>query len=145
MGVFATRSPFRPNPVGLSCEKLETIKKIPGSGCVLIVSGADLMEGSPIYDIKPYLSFTDSHPDAINGFAEETYKEEPVDVEFPEELLKRIPEEKREALIHTLSLDPRPGYLRRGEEPYGFTYAGMDIRFRVTNGILKVFDVLIDY
>lgn len=142
MGVFATRSPFRPNPIGLSCVKLEKIEKKNGYGNVLVVLGADLMDGTPIYDIKPYLSFTDSRPEAVNGFAEETYLTEPLPVRFPNELLERVPVEKRETLIKTLSLDPRPGYLVNGEEPYGFTYSGLDIRFRVVDGVLTVFDVV---
>lgn len=145
MGVFATRSPFRPNPLGLSSVRLVTIEKRPQLGNVIIVSGADLMDGTPIYDIKPYLSFTDSHLEAVNGFAQQTYNEETLPVDFPAELLNRIPEAKREALIHTLSLDPRPGYLRDGEEPYGFTYAGMDIRFRLSGGRIVVFDVVEDF
>jgi len=144
MGVFATRSPFRPNPLGLSSVKLVSAEKKQGIGTVLNVAGADLMDGTPIYDIKPYLSFTDSHPEAVNGFAEKTYVEQAAEVVFPEKLLKLIPEEKREALVRTLSLDPRPGYLKNGNEPYGFPYAGMDIRFRMEEGKLTVFDVLSD-
>ncbi len=141
MGVFATRSPFRPNPLGLSSVKLMRIEKRPNLGTVLVVSGADLMDASPIYDIKPYLSFTDSHPDARNGFAEE-HKEDRLPVEFPPELLSRIPEEKRPALLASLSLDPRPGYLTGRTDPYGFPYAGKDVRFYVADGAVKVFDVV---
>ena len=141
MGVFATRSPFRPNPLGLSSVKLVRLEKRAGLGTVLVVSGADLMDGSPIYDIKPYLSFTDSHPDAQNGFAED-HVEERLPVEFPAELLERIPEEKRPALLASLSLDPRPGYLSGRSDPYGFPYAGKDVRFYVEDGVVKVFDVV---
>ena len=135
------RSPFRPNPLGLSSVKLVRLEKRAGLGTVLVVSGADLMDGSPIYDIKPYLSFTDSHPDAQNGFAED-HVEERLPVEFPAELLDRIPEEKRPALLASLSLDPRPGYLTGRSDPYGFPYAGKDVRFYVEDGVVKVFDVV---
>ena len=141
MGVFATRSPFRPNPLGLSSVELLRMEKRPGLGTVLVVAGADLMDGSPIYDIKPYLSFTDSHPEAKNGFAAD-HVEERLPVEFPPELLDRIPEEKRPALLAALSLDPRPGYLTGRSDPYGFPYAGKDVRFFVENGVVKVFDVV---
>ena len=141
MGVFATRSPFRPNPIGLSSVELLRMEKRPGLGTVLVVSGADLMDGSPIYDIKPYLSFTDSHPDARNGFAAD-HVEERLPVEFPSELLARIPAEKRPALLDALALDPRPGYLTGRSDPYGFGYAGKDVRFFVEDGVVKVFDVV---
>ena len=116
MGVFATRSPFRPNPLGLSSVQLLRLEKRPNLGTVLVVSGADLMDGSPIYDIKPYLSFTDSHPDARNGFAAD-HAAERLPVEFPPELLDRIPEEKRAALLSSLALDPRPGISRAAATP----------------------------
>ena len=141
MGVFATRSPFRPNPIGLSSVEFLRLEKRPNLGTVLVVSGADLMDGSPIYDIKPYLSFTDSHPEARNGFAAD-HVEERLPVEFPEELLERIPPEKRPALLAALALDPRPGYLAGRSDPYGFGYAGKDVRFYVADGIVKVFDVV---
>ena len=141
MGVFATRSPFRPNPIGLSSVKLLRMEKRAGLGTVLVVAGADLMDGTPIYDIKPYLSFTDSHPEAKNGFAAD-HAAERLPVEFPPELLVRIPEEKRSALLASLSLDPRPGYLTDRSDPYGFPYAGKDVRFFVEDGVVKVFDVV---
>ena len=141
MGVFATRSPFRPNPIGLSSVKLVRLQKRANLGTVLVVAGTDLMDGSPIYDIKPYLSFTDSHPDAKNGFAED-HADERLPVEFPSELLARIPQEKRAALLASLSLDPRPGYLTGRSDPYGFAYAGKDVRFFVADGVVKVFDVV---
>ena len=141
-GVFATRSPFRPNPLGLSSVRLVRLEKRPNLGTVLVVAGADLMDGSPIYDVKPYLSFTDSHPEAKNGFAAD-HADERLPVEFPEELLCRIPEEKRPALLASLSLDPRPGYLAGRRDPYGFAYAGVDVRFFVEDGVVKVFDVVI--
>ncbi len=140
MGVFATRSPFRPNPIGLSSVKLERIEKRPNLGTVLIVSGADLMDGTPIYDIKPYLSFTDSHPDAKNGFAGEKL-DYSLKVEFPDDLLSVIPAAKREALIESLSQDPRPAYLTEPDMPFGFEYAGFDVRFKVKDGILRVYEI----
>ena len=141
MGVFATRSPFRPNPLGLSSVKLVRLEKRAGLGTVVVVSGVHPLDGHPTYDIKPYLSFTDSHPDAQNGFAED-HVEERLPVEFPAELLDRIPEEKRPALLASLSLDPRPGYLTGRSDPYGFPYAGKDVRFYVEDGVVKVFDVV---
>ena len=141
MGVFATRSPFRPNPLGLSSVKLVRTEKQPGLGTVLVVAGADLMDGSPIYDIKPYLSFTDSHPDARDGFAADHVAER-LPVEFPPELLARIPDDKRPALLASLALDPRPGYLTGRSDPYGFPYAGKDVRFYVADGAVHVFDVV---
>ncbi len=141
MGVFATRSPFRPNPIGLSSVGLVRMEKRPNLGTVLVVTGADLMDGTPIYDVKPYLSFTDSHPKARNGFAE-AHLDERLPVDFPPELLARIPEEKRPALLAALALDPRPGYLTGRGDPYGFPYAGKDVRFYVEDGTVKVFDVV---
>ncbi|MBE5784321.1 MAG: tRNA (N6-threonylcarbamoyladenosine(37)-N6)-methyltransferase TrmO [Clostridiales bacterium] len=137
MGVFATRSPFRPNPIGLSSVKLLRTETRPNLGTVLIVSGADLMDGTPIYDIKPYLTFTDSHPEAEDGFAGEKYAYS-LEVEFPEEWLSMIPEEKREALKASLAQDPRPAYRDDPEERYGFEFAGFDVRFRVKEGVLTV-------
>lgn len=139
MGVFATRSPYRPNPIGLSSVKLEGIEKRPNLGTVLIVSGADLMDGTPIYDIKPYLSFTDSHPEAKDGFAGEKL-EKNLQVAFPEELLIALPADKREALLSALSQDPRPAYQQDGEQ-YGFEFSGFDVRFSVDGDTLTVFDV----
>lgn len=141
MGVFATRSPFRPNPIGLSSVELLAIEKRPGQGCVLLVGGADLMDGSPIFDIKPYLPFTDSHPEAKGGFAD-AYREDRVQVHCPEALLERLPAEKRRPLLESLALDPRPAYLEGKDCPYGFAYAGFDVRFYVKDGLLTVFDIL---
>ena len=141
MGVFAARSPFRPNPLGLSSVRLIGMEARAGYGTVLHIAGGDLMDGTPIYDIKPYLSFTDSHIDAKNGFAEEK-QAYALAVRFDETLLFRVPEEKREALIESLKQDPRPAYLRDRELPYGFGYAGLDVRFIVKDGVLTVFDVL---
>ena len=140
MGVFATRSPFRPNPIGLSSVKLLGMEAKEGMGTVLYVSGADLMDGTPIYDIKPYLSFTDSHPDAKDGFAGERY-DYALDVDFPEQWLAVIPQDKREALIGSLKQDPRPAYHDDPETPYGFEFAGFDVRFKVRGDVLSVFEV----
>lgn len=139
MGVFATRSPYRPNPIGLSSVKLVSMENRPGLGHVLTVEGADLMDGTPIYDIKPYLSFTDSHPEAKDGFAGEKL-EKNLHVAFPEELLIALPADKREALLSALSQDPRPAYQQDGEQ-YGFEFSGFDVRFSVDGDTLTVFDV----
>jgi len=140
MGVFATRSPNRPNPIGLSSVKLEEIRSDKALGTVLVVSGADLMDSTPIYDIKPYLSFTDSHPDAKDGFAA-AHVTDHIRVDFPPELLAKIPREKQEALLAALAQDPRPAYHDDPALPYGFEFAGMDIRFRVADALLTVFDI----
>lgn len=140
MGVFATRSPFRPNPIGLSSVKLLGVEKT-ASGCVLHVSGADLMDGTPIYDIKPYLAFTDSHPDAIGGFADEK-KGYSLKVDFPEEYLASIPKEKQNALIELLSEDPRPQYISDDSREYGFEFANCEIKFTVQNDTLTVNEVI---
>ncbi len=140
MGVFATRSPFRPNPVGLSSVKLEKIEFTKNEGPVLWVSGVDLMNGTPVYDIKPYLPFTDSHPDAIGGFADEK-KGYALQVEFPPELLAGIPVAKQAALLELLAQDPRPQYIDDPARVYGFAYAGTEVRFTVTGGTLTVVGV----
>ena len=141
VGVFATRSPYRPNPIGLSSVKLERIEKRPNLGTVLIVSGADLMDGTPIYDIKPYLSFTDSHPDAKNGFAGKRVSYA-LKVEIPDELMAMIPQSKRDALTESLSQDPRPAYLTEPDTPFGFEYAGFDVRFKVNGDTLRVYEII---
>ena len=140
MGVFATRSPFRPNPIGLSSVKLVEIRDTERDGTVLIVSGADLMNGTPIYDIKPYLPFTDSHPDATGGFADEV-KDYSLPVVFPEELIARVNEAKRDGLIKLLSNDPRPSYKAEGDRIYTFAYSDYEISFKVDEGTLTVTDV----
>ena len=140
MGVFATRSPFRPNPIGLSSVKLVGIRDTERDGTVLIVSGADLMNGTPIYDIKPYLPFTDSHPDATGGFADEV-KDYSLPVVFPDELITRISESKRDGLIKLLSNDPRPSYKADGDRIYTFAYSDYEISFKVDEGTLTVTDV----
>ncbi len=137
MGVFATRSPFRPNPIGLSSVRLEGIEERPGFGRVLIVSGADLMDGTPIYDIKPYLAFTDSHPDALGGFADTVFADR-LEVEFPEDLLKRLPADKREAAVELLAQNPRPTYQNDPDYVYGAPFAGHELHFRIEGDRLIV-------
>lgn len=140
MGVFATRSPFRPNPIGLSSVKLLGIEKTEKHGCILRVAGADLLDGTPIYDIKPYLPYVDSHPEASNGFALNE-KEGRLDVDFPEELLKIIPPEKQAALTAVLAQDPRPAYQNEPERIYGIEFAGFDVRFKVDGKKLFVTEI----
>lgn len=140
MGVFATRSPFRPNPIGLSCVKLLGIEKTEKYGCVIRVSGADLLDGTPIYDIKPYLPYVDSHPDASNGFALDE-KSGRLSVEIPEEIIKIIPPEKQAALKAVLAQDPRPGYQDNPERIYGIEFAGFDVRFTVVSNLLTVTEI----
>lgn len=140
VGVFATRSPFRPNPLGLSCVKLKKISHDSTRGIVLKVGGADLMDGTPIYDIKPYLPFADSKNDAIGGFADEnaTYA---LNVNIPPPLLDKISPEKRQGLIKLLEQDPRPSYQTDAERVYGFRFDDAEIKFKVCNGTLTVSDI----
>ncbi|MBE5782226.1 MAG: tRNA (N6-threonylcarbamoyladenosine(37)-N6)-methyltransferase TrmO [Clostridiales bacterium] len=140
MGVFATRSPFRPNPIGLSCVKLETIKKDEKLGTVLWVSGADLMDGTPIYDIKPYLPYADCRPEATGGFAHEVLSHA-LDVSFPEEFLALVPPSQQKALMAVLSQDPRPGYQHDPNRMYGFPFGDLEIRFKVEENHLTVCQV----
>ena len=140
MGVFATRSPFRPNNLGLSSVKLLGVEHTAEFSTVLHVGGADLMDGTPIFDIKPYIAYGDSHPEAKGGFTD-TAGEFLLKVEFPQTLLELLPEEKREAAIGVLSHDPRPSYQRKPERVYGLTFAGFDLRFRVEEDILTVVSV----
>ncbi len=140
MGVFATRSPFRPNPIGLSSVKLESIEPDSARGPLLHVSGIDLRHNTPIYDIKPYLPHVDSHPDASGGFAAEV-KDYELQVVFPEELLVRIPEEKRQAIMDVLKQDPRPSYHNDPERVYGVSFAGFNVKFTVEGTVLTVKDV----
>lgn len=137
MGVFATRSPFRPNPIGLSCVKLLSVEKTEKYGFVLRVSGADLLDGTPIYDIKPYLPYADSHPEASNGFALDE-KQGRLTVEIPDGIIDVIPEGKRNALKAVLAQDPRPGYQNEPDRVYGIDFAGFNIRFIVDENILAV-------
>lgn len=140
MGVFATRSPFRPNNLGLSSVQLLGVEHTAEFGTVLHVGGADLMDGTPIFDIKPYIAYGDSHPDAKGGFTD-TAGEFLLDVDFPPLLLAVLPENKREAAIKVLSHDPRPSYQRKPDRIYGLTFAGFDIRFQVTENKLTVVGV----
>lgn len=139
MGVFATRSPFRPNPLGLTVVKLLAVEDSP-EGKVLIVSGADMMDGTPIYDIKPYLPYVDSIPGAVGGFTGEkaAYR---LEVEFPQELLAQIPENQRETLLGVLAQDPRPAYQHDDSRVYGLPYGGTDVRFTVSAGVLRVVEI----
>ena len=140
MGVFATRSPFRPNNLGLSCVKLLGVEHTQTEGTVLHVAGADLMDGTPIFDIKPYVPYSDSFPDAAGGFTD-TADDFILNVEFPEHLLSKIPPNKQQAAIGVLSHDPRPSYQRKSGRIYGLSFAGFDIRFTVEEKTLTVCDV----
>ena len=140
MGVFATRSPFRPNNLGLSSVKLLGVEHTQEFGTVLHVGGADLMDGTPIFDIKPYIPYGDCHPDATGGFTDRA-GEFLLEVVFPESLLNQLPADKREAAIGVLSHDPRPSYQRKPGRIYGLTFAGYDIRFRVEEDVLTVVEV----
>lgn len=141
MGVFATRSPYRPNSIGLSSVRLERIELYTDLGPILHVTGADLMDNTPIYDIKPYLPFTDSRPEAVGGFADPV-KDYALKVEFPEELLCLIPEERRDAILGVLACDPRPSYQKDPERIYGVEFAGFDVRFTVHEAALTVCEVV---
>lgn len=142
MGVFATRSPFRPNPIGLSCVRLERIEWDKNKGPLLYVAGVDLMDGTPILDVKPYLPYADSYPDALGGFAS-GIQESRLEVVFPEELLEMVPQRKREAILNVLAQDPRPGYHEEADRHYGVEFAGVDVRFFVRDGVLTVFEVVV--
>lgn len=139
-GVFATRSPFRPNPIGLSSVKLEKVKIDPKFGPILHVSGADLMDGTPIYDIKPYIAYTDSHPEAVSGFAT-TPAEFLLEVNFPESLLQKVPESQRKSLTDVLAHDPRPQYQDDPDRVYGMAFGGMEVKFKVEERLLTVVEV----
>ena len=141
MGVFATRSPFRPNHLGLSCVKLEGIEQTAAYGTVIHVSGADLMDGTPIFDIKPYIPYSDARVDALGGFTD-TAGDFLLDVVFPPALLERLPENKRQAALGVLSHDPRPSYQRDSRRIYGLPFAGFDIRFFVEDHRLTVVEVV---
>lgn len=130
MGVFATRAPFRPNPIGLSSVKLEKIEFDPVNGPVLHVSGADLMDNTPIFDIKPYVPYVDSHPEASEGFGG-PHKNHRLTVHCPEEWLDKIPEDRREALFAILAQDPRPSYQNDPERIYAIRFSGLEVKFRI--------------
>jgi len=139
MGVFATRSPFRPNSIGLSCVTLIGVRRDPVLGTVLDVGGADLMDGTPIYDIKPYAPYADAHPEASSGFA--STRPDVIPVEIPDELLRAVPSEKREALRGVLAHDPRPRYQDDPERIYGMDFAGFNVKFRVSEGVMTVTEI----
>lgn len=139
MGVFATRSPFRPNALGLSCVELKAVEARPGLGTVLVVCGADLMDGTPIFDIKPYIPYADCRPDALSGFAPDAG--ETLAVEIPDALLSSLPPDKREALIGVLANDPRPRYQKDPERVYALDFAGFTVRFRVEGNAVKAEEI----
>lgn len=141
VGVFASRSPFRPNNLGLSSVRIDSIEASENEGPVIYVSGIDMLDGTPIYDIKPYIPVADCHEDAKQGFTART-RAYSLKVEFPPELLELIPEEKRDAILGALAQDPRPGYEADPLRRYGVEFAGFDIRFHVENGILGVCEVV---
>ena len=140
MGVFATRSPFRPNNLGLSSVKLLGVEHTKEYGTVLHVAGADLMDGTPIFDIKPYIPYGDSHPEATGGFTDQA-KDFILKVQFPQHLLDKIPQDKQAAAIGVLSHDPRPSYQKQADRVYGLNFAGFDIRFQVSDDTLTVLEV----
>ncbi len=140
LGVFATRSPFRPNPIGLSCVRFLGTEQT-DEGTVLLVAGADLMDGTPIYDIKPYVPYADAHPEALGGFTTNA-DDFLLEVEFPDALLEKIPEDRRAALLAVLSHDPRPSYQNDPTRIYGMNFAGFDVRFSVKEKTLSVQEVL---
>ena len=140
MGVFATRSPFRPNSLGLSCVRLLGIEQTAEHGTVIHVAGADLMDGTPIFDIKPYIPYADCKVDAVGGFTE-TADDFLLEVEFPAELLNKLPQSKRQAAVAVLSHDPRPSYQRKPGRVYGLEFAGFDIRFTVEDKTLTVVEI----
>ena len=141
MGVFATRSPFRPNPIALSAVKLDQIEMDPELGPVIHIRGADLMDGTPILDIKPYIPYADCHPEALGGFAAAPAGET-LEVAIPEELLERVPQDRRRALRGVLAQDPRPHYQNDPERVYGFGFAGLEVKFSVDGSRLTVVDIL---
>lgn len=140
-GVFATRSPFRPNPIGLSCVRLRELIHHPDGSYSLLVEGADLMDGTPIYDIKPYLPYADCITAAKGGFGQE-HRGDSIFVDFPEHLLQRLPEDKRKSALKVLEQDPRAAYQKQPDSIYGMEFAGFDIRFRQIQEGLQVMDVI---
>ena len=140
MGVFATRSPYRPNPIGLSSVRLIAVEDTESEGRVLVVGGADLLDGTPIYDIKPYLAYTDSHCDAIGGFADPV-RDYALEVDIDDSLLVLVCEEKRESLIEILRHDPRPSYQNDPDREYGMRFADYEVKFKVDGNKLTVIDV----
>ena len=137
MGVFATRSPFRPNPIGLSCVELLEVDYDAPDGPALVVGGADLLDGTPIFDVKPYVPHADCRPQARGGFAD-AHREDRLAVDFPPQLEALVPPDKREALRGVLAGDPRPSYQRDPQRLYGLGFAGLQVRFTVEDGVLRV-------
>ncbi len=142
MGVFATRAPYRPNNIGLSSVKLIEVKQTENDGLVLVVSGVDMLDGTPIYDIKPYIPYADAHPDARGGFTDSLSKGAQVKVEFPEDLLAKLPQDLRQSAIVVLSQDPRAGYDRGKNRDFRLAYHGYDIVFESVNDSLIVKEVI---
>ena len=140
VGVFASRSPFRPNRLGLSCVRIEKVEMTEKDGPVILVRGADLMDGTPIYDIKPYVAYADSHPEARSGFVDKT-EWKPLQVEIPQTLSRLFSEGELKGLRQVLSQDPRPRYHDNAERIYGMPFAGWDVRFRVADGVVTVVEV----
>ena len=137
MGVFATRSPFRPNPIGLSCVELLAIDYDAPDGPALVVGGADLLDGTPIFDVKPYVPLADCRPQAVGGFSDQ-HREDGLSVDFLPALLEQVPEEKRAALLGVLAQDPRPSYQHDPQRVYGMAFAGLEVRFTVEGNTLTV-------
>lgn len=140
MGIFATRSPFRPNPIGLSCVKLDGIRSNGKEGTVIDVSGADMLDGTPIYDIKPYIPYTDSHPEACGGFSD-SVNGDLLEVVIPDEFQRIVAFEHLDSLKKILSSDPRPGYIEDCNRIYGFDFAGYSIKFTVNDKVLTVKEI----
>ena len=141
MGVFATRSPFRPNPIALSAVRLDGVERTEAWGTVLRLRGADLVDGTPVLDVKPYLPYTDCIPDALGGFAAAPAAPA-LAVDIPPDLLERVPPERRRALRGVLAQDPRPRYQEDPDRVYGFGFAGLEVRFSVADGVLTVREIL---
>ncbi len=140
VGVFASRSPFRPNSIGLSCVKLERVEQTADRGCVLVVSGVDLLDNTPIYDIKPYIPYADCVPDAVGGYADAA-ADHCLEVDFPEELLLKVPPEHREALVALIRDDPRPSYQDDPKREYTITYGGVETDFNISGRTATVYCV----
>ena len=141
MGVFATRSPFRPNPIALSAVRLDGVERTEAWGTVLRLRGADLVDGTPVLDVKPYLPYADCVPDALGGFAAAPAAPA-LAVDIPPDLLERVPPERRRALLGVLAQDPRPRYQKDPDRVYGFGFAGLEVRFSVADGVLTVREIL---
>ncbi|MBQ3773088.1 MAG: tRNA (N6-threonylcarbamoyladenosine(37)-N6)-methyltransferase TrmO [Pseudobutyrivibrio sp.] len=142
MGVFATRAPYRPNNIGMSSVRLLEVRQTENEGHILVVSGVDMLDDTPIYDIKPYIPYADAHPDARGGFTDSLSKNQQVQVDFPKELLEKLPEDIRRSAIQVLSQDPRAGYDRGKQRDFRMAYHGYDIVFMATDGGLVVTDII---